>query len=161
MSFLLGGFVQTVGRLCRSNIRPLFLSPTYVEVRGGPPPPQTPLKTLYDFVGTLSAVAILNYITTPFILLTWRDSILAWNRLGWYGHWMIFGSLAFFYAGGLKMLKRIQAQRVKKAGVSQELKEIPSGLSTGTTTPGVQTLPPLDDVARQVEKTEFMRNLST
>lgn len=153
--------MQTVGRLCRSHIRPLFLPATYVEVRGGPPPPHTPLKRAYDLVGTLFCILILNYIASPFMLLTWHDSILGWSRLSWYGHWIIFGALAFFYGGGIKTLKGIQAGRVKKSGMAQELKEMPSGLSTGAATPDVQTLPPLDAVAKEVEKSEFMRNLST
>lgn len=161
LTFLFGGFVQTVGRLCRSHIRPLFLPATYVEVRGGPPPPQTPIKRAYDIVGTVVCILTLNYLAAPFMLLTWRDSILGWSRLAWYGHWMVFGALAFFYGGGIKMLKRMQAERVKKAGVAKGLEEVPSGIATGATTPGVQTLPPLDDVAREVERTEFMRNLST
>ncbi|EKM59433.1 uncharacterized protein PHACADRAFT_249920 [Phanerochaete carnosa HHB-10118-sp] len=161
LSFLFGGFMQTVGRLCRSHIRPLFLPATYVEVRGGPPPPHTPLKRVYDIVGTLSCILILNYIAAPFMLLTWHDSLLGWSRLAWYGHGIIFGAMAFFYGGGIKMLKGIQAGRVKKSGMAQELKEVPSGLSTGTATPSIQTLPPLDAVAKEVEKSEFMRNLST
>ena len=114
--------MQTVGRLCRSHIRPLFLPASYVEVRGGPPPPQTPLKRAYDAVGTATCILILNYLAAPFMLLTWHDSILGWSRLAWYGHWLVFGAMAFFYGGGIKALKRAQAERAKKPeGIPREL----------------------------------------
>ncbi|GJE84957.1 MBOAT-domain-containing protein [Phanerochaete sordida] len=161
LTFLFGGFVQTVGRLCRSHVRPLFLPATWVEVRGGPPPPATPLKRAYDAVGTVACILTLNFLAAPFMLLTWRDSLLGWSRLGWYGLWMVFGAMAFFYAGGIKLLRRAQAARVQRAGVAKELREVPSGVATGATTPRVEVLPPFDDVAKEVERSEFMRNLST
>lgn len=159
MTFIFGGFVQTIGRLCRSNLRPLFLSATFVEVRGGPAPPQTPLKRAYDAAGTVACIFILNYLAAPFMLLTVHNSLLAWGRLAWYGHWMVIGAMAFFYGGGTKWLRHRQAARVKKAGVKQAGTE---DKTDGTVTPGngARTLPPFDDVAREVEKTKFMRSLS-
>ena len=170
MTFTLGGFVQTVGRLARSNIRPLFLPSTYVVSRTSPPPPQTPLKIAYDIAGTMYSPLILNYVAAPFMLLTWKDSMLAWSRLGWYGHWITFGPLAFFYLGGSKLLKGAQMKRVKKAGVKvdKDVKvEVNGNGSTktpvngsGAATPRVQTLPPFDDVAKEVENSEFMRKFN-
>ncbi|PSR73493.1 hypothetical protein PHLCEN_2v10785 [Hermanssonia centrifuga] len=160
LTFLFGGFVQTVGRLCRSHIRPLFLPATYVASRTAPPPPQTFIKRVYDLVGTLTCILILNYLAAPFMLLTWHDSILGWSRLAWYGHVMIVSAMAFFYGGGTGFLKRIQAARVKKAGVGKS-ETNGNGTPSGATTPNlVQTLPPLDDVAKEMEKTKFMRNLN-
>lgn len=85
---------------------------------------------------------------------------MAWSRLAWYGHIMVFGTLAFFYGGGTKVLHRMRAQQVHKAGKDKE-ERLRSAESSGYNTPArVQTLPPLDDVAREMEKTEFMRKLN-
>lgn len=105
---------------------------------------------------------MLNYLAAPFMLLTWRDSILGWSRLAWYGHWMVVSALVFFYGGGTRVLRHLQIARAKAAGVRVEGTDggKTNGSVSGATTPRVQTMPPLDDVAQEVEKTEFMRNLS-
>ena len=99
----MGGFITTAARLARSNIRPLLL----------PAPGERPsaAKEVYDITGTLLSTAILNYAASPFMLLTARDSFLAWSRLGYYGHIIIGGGLVFFYAGGTKYFRRLQKER--------------------------------------------------
>lgn len=144
--------MQTAGRLCRTHIRPLFLPATYIASRTAPPPPQTPTKIFYDYAGTFFTTLILNYLAAPFMLQSARESLIAWNRLWWYGHCIIFGLLFFFYLGGAKFLGRIQANRQKAAGVLK-----PSGTkspnTSGSSTPTlVKTLPPVDEVAREMEK---------
>ncbi|KAJ3485015.1 hypothetical protein NLI96_g5245 [Meripilus lineatus] len=156
LTFIFGGFIQTVARLCRTHLRPLFLPANYVTSRTAPPPPQTPLKRVYDILGTLSSTMILNYVAAPFILSTISDSMIAWRRLGWYGNWMIGVAIVFFYGGGTKFLRRLQADRVKKAGVEVSKKD--DGKTSGTATPVVQ-VPPLDDVAQQLEKADFMAKM--
>ena len=99
----------------------------------------------------------MNYLVLPFMLLTWRESLLGWSRLGWYGHYMIFGSMAFFYLGGARVLRKMQAGRVKRAGVKANGNG--TGVRTSPGTPAVQ-VPPFDELAKEIEKTEFMRNLS-
>lgn len=99
---------------------------------------------------------ILNYVAAPFILSTISDSMIAWRRLGWYGNWMIGVAIVFFYGGGTKFLRRLQADRVKKAGVEVSKKD--DGKTSGTATPVVQ-VPPLDDVAQQLEKADFMAKM--
>lgn len=100
---------------------------------------------------------ILNYIAAPFILSTIRDSLVAWSRLSWYGHWMLGVALLFFYGGGTKVLRRLQSSRVKQAGGEKGQKG--EGLRSGSATPDVQVMPPLDDVAKQLEKADFMANM--
>ena len=150
-------------------MRPVFLTPDYVATRGAPPPPQTALKTFYDLAGTACAILVLNYLAAPFMLLTWRDSVTGWSRLAWYGHFMVFGALAFFYAGGTRALKRCQIARMRKAGIkingtAAEPKLNGNGsVSTpgsGAVTPRVQYMPPVDDVAKEVERTELMQKLN-
>jgi lysophospholipid acyltransferase len=124
-------------------------------MRGGPPPPQTSLKRAYDIAGVVSCILVLNFMAAPFMLLTLHDSFLAWSRLGWYGLWMVFGALAFFFGGGSRWLKSMQARRVMK--VPGEAKIL---ASSGTLTPGIQTLPPVDELMQEMEKTGLMRHLS-
>jgi lysophospholipid acyltransferase len=69
------------------------------------------LKRLYDLAGIILTTMILNYAASPFILLSAKDSILSWNRLGWYGHIVVMGSLVFFYAGGTKFFMGLQKAR--------------------------------------------------
>ncbi|KIM25146.1 hypothetical protein M408DRAFT_10539 [Serendipita vermifera MAFF 305830] len=79
LTFALGGFVQTAARLARTNLRPLFLSqleilpPKLVEALAKqnihiPPPPVTLPKMIYDFVGTIATIMILNFTAAPFTL---------------------------------------------------------------------------------------------
>lgn len=149
LSFFFAGFVQTVGRLCRSHLRPLFLPPTYVTARGAPPPPQTLMKQLYDFAGTFCCILVLNYLAGPFMLLSARDSLLGWSRLAWYGHVFVGGALVFFYGGGIKILRGIQKQRVKAAG---GVKVDGAGTPTEGSTKNGLPVPPVDEAAKRVEK---------
>ena len=152
--------MQTVGRLCRSHLRPLFLPATYVASRTAPPPPQTPIKIAYDVAGTVVTLLVLNFTAAPFMLLTLRDSMIGWARLSWYGFWIVFGALGFFYAGGTGYLKHLQMTRLKQAGVKVDKEVKTNGNGSGTVTPRVQTMPPLDDVAREVENSPFMRKIN-
>ena len=153
MTFAFGGFVQTVGRLCRSNLRPLVLPADYVQSRTAPPPPQTPIKIAYDIVGTAFSIYLLNYLAAPFMLMTIRDSLLGWSRLAWTGHIIVVVAIAFFYGGGTKFLRGVQKARMKAAGVSVDAgKPKADGGASGAVTPGIRTLPPLDDFAKEVER---------
>ena len=59
-------------------------------------------------MGVLLSVFILNYAASPFILLSTRESLLTWSRLGWYGHIVVMGALVFFYGGGTKFCMNLQ-----------------------------------------------------
>lgn len=132
--FLMGLFVTTAARLARANFRPLVL----------PAPGQKPsiAKRIYDILGTVVSTIILNYVASAFMLLSLRDSITVWARLGFYGHFIIFGGLIFFYTGGTKFLKRLQAK--------QGLKLAANGNASGTSTPveekNVLLPPPVDEI---------------
>ncbi|KAG6918210.1 hypothetical protein DXG01_015803 [Tephrocybe rancida] len=137
MTFLMGGFITTVARLARSNIRPLLLPVPGKE--------QSDLKELYDIAGTALSTLILNYAASPFMILSAVDSFTVWSRLGFYGHIVIFGGLFFFYAGGTRYFKKLQAQ----AGIVPASKKPASSNGTapssGVTTPAdkkVFTVPP-------------------
>lgn len=98
----MGGFITTLARLARNNIRPLLLP--------APGQAESEFKELYDIAGTTLSTVILNYAASPFMILTATDSLTVWSRLGWYGHIIVFGGLAFFYAGGTSYFKKLQVQ---------------------------------------------------
>jgi len=149
LTFLFGGFMTTVSRLSRANIRPLLLS-----TPGASP---SMLKRAYDIAGTVITVLCVNYICAPFILLNIRDSLKAWRALGWYGSWIIFGGLAFFYAGGRKMLKNLHSKQVGHVpgGVTVTAADgtgppIPD--QSGTTPVTASFVPPINSAAKQLEE---------
>ncbi|KAH8999427.1 MBOAT, membrane-bound O-acyltransferase family-domain-containing protein [Lactarius akahatsu] len=154
LTFLLGGFITTVARLTRSTVRPLVLppvsGPTDSKAANGndtkqSTPPPTLIKTAYDVAGTVCTVLVVNFACTPFILLHLSDAVEAWRRLHWYGLWMVFGSMAFFYSGGTAWLKGIQAKRVRHVNAA-------AVSTSGPGTPGVApTVPPVDVVFREAE----------
>ncbi|KAK0191425.1 endoplasmic reticulum protein [Armillaria mellea] len=106
LTFILGGFITTAGRLARANIRPLVM-----PAEGQPP---SVAKRLYDLAGTIATVMMVNYVAVPFMLLTIKDSLIAWYRLAFYGHVLIFSALGFFYAGGAKMLRAQRGGRGRR-----------------------------------------------
>ncbi len=152
----MSGFLTTVARLARSTFRPLFL-PVALETTGrksadgrdakSSQSSASLLKTAYDAVGTVCTVLVVNFVFTPFVLLRLSDSIEAWRRLNWYGLWMIFGGMVFFYSGGAAWLKSYQAERMRQANAA-------SVSTSGTGTPS--GVPPtamlLDAVFREAEK---------
>ncbi|EMD40473.1 hypothetical protein CERSUDRAFT_111072 [Gelatoporia subvermispora B] len=157
LAFFFAAFIQTVGRLCRGFLRPLFLPANYVANRNAPPPPQTLAKSLYDLVGIVCSILFVNYVAEPFILLTISDSLQGWRALNWYGHWMIGVALVFFYGGGTKMLKKMQQKRAKAAGVTVGNDKLP--VQEEGAEPKAPVLPPLDVAAQELEKTEFLSAL--
>jgi hypothetical protein len=68
-------------------------------------------KILYDAAGILTTAVILNYVVVPFQLLDLKRSILAWHRMGWYGHIIIAIPLIFFTNGGKKIMRAQLAKR--------------------------------------------------
>ena len=156
LTFLMGGFLTTVARLARSSLRPLFL-PVISETTDhkyanghdarSSQASASLFKTAYEVVGTVCTILVVNFICTPFILLHLSDAIEAWRRLCWYGLWMIFGGMVFFYSGGGAWLKSHQEERVRRANVARV------SLSGPGTPAGVPpTVMPFDAVFREAEK---------
>jgi len=81
------------------------------------------------------------------------NSLEAWSRMGWYGFVIVFGGLFFFYAGGSRVLKKMQARRVK----AENIKKASSNLDSGAGTPDdSHVVAPVDlmaeEVVRELEK---------
>ncbi|KAI0771974.1 MBOAT-domain-containing protein [Trametes elegans] len=160
LSFFFFAFVQTCGRLARTYLRPLVLPATYVQSRHSPPPPQTTAKQIYDYLGIMCTVSLMNYGTIPFMLLNIDDSFVAWNNVAWYGHFLVGGGLVFFYCGGTIIIQEIQLVRLKEERALKQREEVNRTLRygaptspSGSSTPGrAPTLPPVDDAMRQIER---------
>ncbi|EJU06489.1 MBOAT-domain-containing protein [Dacryopinax primogenitus] len=187
LTFIQGGFVQTVARMMRSCVRP-FLLPPVVEIRrattdtepstraatpapedgvspvpgtpisgvpgssGGkvfvpPPPPPTLIKRIYDILGMICTSMELNYCAAPFILLTAKNSLLGWGKMGWYGTWMSFVPLLFFWLGGRPFLLGKLKQRAEKE--KRRLERIEH-------LPGVVVVPPSPVITKADEVEEFV-----
>ena len=122
----MGGFITTAARLARSNIRPLLLPPA-----SNPSAPPSLLKRIYDLLGILLSILILNYAASPFILLSARDSLLTWSRLGWYGHIVVMGGLVFFFGGGTKFFMDLQkAKGILPPSTKAAVVSAQNGIST-------------------------------
>lgn len=105
ITFILGGFITYVGRKCRGGFRPLVMPPSGVR--------STWAKRSYDLLGTFVSILLLNFAATPFVLLTFADSMEAWSRLGWYGCWIVGSGVLFFNAGGSKYLQSLQKKEAR------------------------------------------------
>ncbi|KAG8757310.1 lysophospholipid acyltransferase [Serendipita sp. 396] len=169
LTFLFGGFVQPAARLARTYLRPLFLSPLEIlppklpdalakHNLTIPAPPRSLFKIIYDVLGTVVTILVLNYVAGPFTLWYWNRSLEAWRRMGWYGFWIIGLAFVFFYGGGGAACKRLKEERVKRApkDVAKEIvgeNYIHPTLRTdemkGT---GLQNIPPVDQVALEIEE---------
>ena len=102
----MGGFTTIAARLARSYIRPLLIPPT-----SNPSASPFILKRIYDLFGVLLSISILNYAASPIVLLSARESLLTWSRLGWYGHIVVMGGLVFFYGGGTSFFMKVRKGR--------------------------------------------------
>jgi len=90
---------------------------------------------IYDLFGIILSILILNYAASPFILLSARDSLSTWSKLGWYGHFIVMGSLVFFYAGGTKFFRGLQKAKGILPPVSTKAAVSPVQPANGTATP--------------------------
>ncbi|KAJ7590774.1 endoplasmic reticulum protein [Mycena floridula] len=129
LTFVLGGFITPAARLVRANVRPLLLPAAGEE--------PSIAKKIYDFLGVLVSVLMVNYATVPFMILNFQDSLVAWSRVGFYGHILIGGALVFFYSGGTQFFKGLQKSR----GITSA--KLPNGTSTPVTEKNF-AIPPVD-----------------
>ncbi|KAG8691577.1 lysophospholipid acyltransferase [Ceratobasidium sp. 423] len=165
LTFILGGFIQTVARQCRSFLRPLFTPPLLPPppkgqkqqtIKSLPPPPPTLPKRAYDLLGVICTQLVLNYVAGPFCLLIISDSIRSWGNMAWYGHIMVFVPLLFFKSPATGILKNMAIQREERARFlaqgTPELIVLPPTPATDkfSDTPGV--IPPVQEIIDESKK---------
>jgi len=122
------------------GFRPLVLPPPGV--------PATTAKRVYDILGTVVTMLLVNYTAMPFILLNLKDSLEGWRQFGWYGFWMVGSALVFFFAGGSQYLHRLQKQREKSAESVGRILGEKNEMSTTPAPPLV--VPPLENAAAEL-----------
>jgi len=151
MTFVLGGFLQSLGKKFRTNVRPFFLPPDYANL-SAEQREQADLslaKGIYDVLCVLGVHATLNFVVMPFLLLDVRSTLQAWSKVGYYGLYLIFIPYAFFLLGGGGRLKAVQKQRAKRAGVDVDAVEKQRLEAKKTGKPGVNFAPDVPEAARK------------
>lgn len=76
LTFVGGAFLQTVGRICRSNFRPIFLEADRKTPK--------PTKKIYDVVCYIMTQLAFGFYTQPFVLATFRNSLYVWSTVYYY-----------------------------------------------------------------------------
>ncbi|KAL8971650.1 MAG: hypothetical protein Q9183_000953 [Haloplaca sp. 2 TL-2023] len=111
LTFVLAAFLQTVAKNFRRHIRPFFLTPD------GQRP--TKYKVYYDTLSYIVTQIAFCFTTAPFVLLTFRDSLLVWSRVYLYAVLGTAASMAFFASPAKPwLMKRLNAR--KKSAMAQE-----------------------------------------
>ncbi|KAK5950457.1 Lysophospholipid acyltransferase [Knufia fluminis] len=110
LTFVLGAFVQTVAKNFRRYIRPFFLE---ADGKTG-----TKYKIYYDIASWLVTQTAFCFVTAPFVILGFSDSIKAWARVYFYCIVGVGASVAFFASPAKAML----VKRLDKCGHPQQLK---------------------------------------
>ncbi|EFZ03510.2 MBOAT family protein [Metarhizium robertsii ARSEF 23] len=107
LTFVLASLIQTAAKNFRRLVRPFFLD----AITGGP----SPRKKYYDAASFIVTQLTFSFATTPFLVLTFADSIRAWSRVYFYGAaWTVIG-LLFFASPGKTVLKAELEKRQGKA----------------------------------------------
>lgn len=91
----------------RRQVRPFFLDP----ITGNP----SPKKKYYDIATYIVTQLTFSFTTTPFLVLSFSDSFLAWSRVYLYAFVWTVGSLIFFASPAKVMLKKQLEKRTGKA----------------------------------------------
>lgn len=88
LTFVLGAFVQTTAKNFRRHVRPFFLTPD--GKRG------TNYKKYYDAASWFVTQVSFCFVTAPFVILNFGDSIKAWARVYFYCIIGVAASMIFF-----------------------------------------------------------------
>lgn len=76
LTFVMGAFAQTLGKIYRRNLRPMFL-----EADGKTPKPS---KKIYDLITYFVTQLSFGFITQPFVILDFRKSLYCWSTVYFY-----------------------------------------------------------------------------
>ncbi|KAK5315234.1 Lysophospholipid acyltransferase [Exophiala xenobiotica] len=144
LTFVLGAFVQTVAKNSRRYIRPFFLTPDGTK--------STKYKIYYDIAGYLVTQFTFSFVTAPFVILGFNDSLKAWARVYFYAVIEVAVAMAFFASPAKKWLGQKLDKRnhphLRKT-LSQETNYPPSlGLPSD---PGREIDEAIDEIRQEVE----------
>lgn len=143
LTFILGGFCQSLARTARKLLRPFFLplgstaprpvvpaapvldaegksSPTKLATpKKVTPPPQTLVKWAYDGLTIIVTKVALNFIVVPFIVLEVSSSLQVWSSVNHYGLYMIGVPFLVLHFGGAAYLRGALKRREEHASRSE------------------------------------------
>ncbi|CAK9439603.1 uncharacterized protein LODBEIA_P37030 [Lodderomyces beijingensis] len=109
LTFLLGAFLQTIGKYYRRNIRPLFLT-----ADGSP----KPTKRVYDLVCWFNTQVAVGFLAQPFVILDLDKSLYCWGTV--YFWLVVVVALTFFIYQG-PFAKYFKSKRPKKPVASADV----------------------------------------
>ncbi|KAK8034808.1 Lysophospholipid acyltransferase [Apiospora rasikravindrae] len=134
LTFVLASFVQTAAKNARRYLRPFFLDP----VSQNP----LPSKRYYDIASYLATQLVFCFVTAPFVILRFDDSIKVWSRVYFYAAFITFSSFAFFHSPGKQWLRAKLERRTRDAGVKMA-RSVSSDSLNSTSGGGREKRPPL------------------
>ncbi|KAI5960914.1 ale1 [Candida theae] len=113
LTFVVGAFLQTVGKYYRRNIRPRFLESDGVTPK--------PTKRLYDFVSWVTTQLAFGFVAQPFVILDFKKSLKCWQTVY---YWLLFVIAAsfFIYRGPPRKFFTIKKPGAKAASVGLKAK---------------------------------------
>ncbi|QFZ28994.1 putative lysophospholipid acyltransferase [Clavispora lusitaniae] len=76
LTFVMGAFLQTLGKIYRRNLRPIFL-----EADGKTPKKS---KIVYDFVSWIVTQLAFGFVCQPFVILDLNKSLYCWSTVYFY-----------------------------------------------------------------------------
>ncbi|KAG7840349.1 hypothetical protein KL942_002300 [Ogataea angusta] len=88
MTFIIGAFMQTVGKIFRRNLRPIFCSKDGSNV--------SKYKFLYDIIGWFITQSAFGYIVQPFMILRFVPSFNLWKTCYFWVHICCVATIGFF-----------------------------------------------------------------
>lgn len=142
LTFILGAFAQTVAKHFRRHVRPFFLT---ADGKQG-----TSYKIYYDIFSWFVTQFGFCFITAPFVILGFNDSIVAWARVYFYCIVGVAITLGFFNSPGKVMLHK----QLEKRSHPETLKRTASERSMATL-----GLPDMDDVDQAIDEIKAEVNM--
>lgn len=123
LTFVLASFVQTVAKNFRRYFRPFFIDPVTQK--------PTSLKPYYDFFSYLVTQSAFSFVTTPFLVLGFADSVKVWARVYFYPVIGVALSMGFFASPAKPFLKKNIEARSSSAGVQLRKSASTESLTAG------------------------------
>lgn len=87
LAFVIGAFLQTVGKLYRRNLRPMFLRADGTAKRS---------KWIYDAVGYVATELAVGFMVQPFVILDFKRSVQCWAAVNYYIIGVVAATMAVF-----------------------------------------------------------------